>query len=202
MPDIKLKESKNKTVKVIDKNIVNKQKIKEHWLSNKKVDNDNYEKKYNSGEEYATDKVYQTIGKLPRKTYRINQIGKSNFRKTQNNIYKIKENISKYKRKSKIKQRARNILKIRRNINKVTKRTIKVTTKTAKTTAGIGKRVGKALKATTKATVTAVKTTVKATITAIKAIILGTKALIAAIIAGRLDCNGISFSNLHCCSFM
>lgn len=195
MPDIKLKESKNKTVKVIDKNIVNKQKIKEHWLSNKKVDNDDYEKKYNSGEEYATDKVYQTIGKLPRKTYRINQIGKSNFRKTQNNIYKIKENISKYKRKSKIKQRAR-------NINKVTKRTIKVTTKTAKTTAGIGKRVGKALKATTKATVTAVKTTVKATITAIKAIILGTKALIAAIIAGRLGCNGISFSNLHCCSFM
>lgn len=188
MADIKIKKSKKGTIKTLDKTLINTQRLKDNLISIKDKTNGNHENNYNTGEEYATNKISETISNAPNNIYRINKAGKENFRKTKDNIYAIKNKVSNYKRKTKIKQRAKKISKIRKNIKKNTKRTIKTTVKTTKkaikTTVKTTQKVAKALKVTAKATVAAVKTTVKVTIATIKAIILSVKALIAAIAAG------------------
>ncbi len=188
MTDIKLKENKKGTIKTLDKGLVNAQKFKDNLISVNDKTKETYEKNYNSGEEYATGKIAQTISDAPKNIYKINKVGRDNLKKTKDNIYKIKDKVSNYKRKTKIKQRARKISKIRKNIKNNTKKTIKMTAKatkkTVKATVKTTQKVAQALKATAKATATAIKVTVKATIATVKAIILGTKALIAAIAAG------------------
>lgn len=123
--------------------------------------------------------------------YRVNKIGKSNFKQTQENLYKTHENIKRVQKKRKITKRAKNIAKIRKNVTKTAKTTIKTadrtakgTKQTAKTTVKTSKRAIQIAKTTAKATVHAVKVAIKATVATVKAIIAGTKALIAAIVAG------------------
>lgn len=189
MADIKLRERKKGTIKTIKKDL---SKVKNNIISVKDKTKDNYENNYNTGTEYATNKISETMYNTPNNIYRANKIGRNSFKETQ-------ENINLYKKKSKIKKRAKNISKIRKNISKTAKTTIKTADKTvkgvkrtAKTTVKTSKKVVQTLKATAKATATAIKATVKATIATVKAIIAGTKALIAAIAAGRLGC---------CCSY-
>ena len=180
MKDIKIKENRKGTIKTIDKGLINTQKLKDNLISIKDKSKETYENNYNSGEDYATEKITQTMSNTPNNIYRVNKAGKNNFRRTKDNIYKIKDKIHNYKRKTKIKQRVKNISKIRKNIKNNAKRTMK----TAKTTVKTTQKVAKAIKTTAKATATAIKVTVKATIATVKAIILGIKALIAAIAAG------------------
>ena len=184
MKDIKIKENRKGTIKTIDKGLINTQKLKDNLISIKDKTKETYENNYNSGGEYASEKITQTMSNMPNNIYRVNQVGKNNFRKTKDNIYKIKDKIHNYKRKSIIKQRVKNISKIRKNIKNTTKRTTKTAKTTAKVTVKTTQKVTKAIKATAKATATAIKVTVKATIATVKAIILGIKALIAAIAAG------------------
>lgn len=184
MKNIKIKENRKGTIKTIDKGLISTQKLKDNLISIKDKTKEKYENNYNSGEEYATEKITQTMSNMPNNIYRVNQVGKNNFRKTKDNIYKIKDKIHNYKRKSTIKQRMKNISKIRKNIKNNTKRTMKTAKTTAKVTVKTTQKVTKAIKATAKATATAIKVTVKATIATVKAIILGIKALIAAIAAG------------------
>ena len=184
MKDIKIKENRKGTIKTIDKGLINTQKLKDNLISIKDKTKETYENNYNSGEEYASEKITQTMSNTPNNIYKVNQAGKNNLRKTKDNIYKIKDKIHNYKRKSIIKQRVKNISKIRKNIKNTTKRTTKTAKTTAKVTVKTTQKVTKAIKATAKATATAIKVTVKATIATVKAIILGIKALIAAIAAG------------------
>ena len=184
MKDIKIKENRKGTIKTIDKGLINTQKLKDNLISIKDKTKETYENNYNSGGEYASEKITQTMSNMPNNIYRVNQVGKNNFRKTKDNIYKIKDKIHNYKRKSIIKQRVKNISKIRKNIKNTTKRTTKTAKTTAKVTVKTTQKVTKAIKATAKATATAIKVTVKATIATVRAIILGIKALIAAIAAG------------------
>lgn len=191
MADIKLKESKKGTIKTLDRGLVNAQKFKDNLISVNDKTKETYENNYNSGEEYATGKITQTISDAPNNIYKVNKVGRDNLKKTKDNIYKSKDKVSNYKRRTKIKQRARKISKIRKNIKnsakrtvKTAKTTVKATKKTVKATVKTTQKVAQALKATAKATATAIKVTVKATIATVKAIILGTKALITAIAAG------------------
>ena len=184
MKDIKIKENRKGTIKTIDKGLINTQKLKDNLISIKDKTKEPYENNYNSGGEYASEKITQTMSNMPNNIYRVNQVGKNNFRKTKDSIYKIKDKIHNYKRKSTIKQRVKNISKIRKNIKNTTKRTVKTAKTTAKVTVKTTQKVTKAIKTTAKATATAIKVTVKATIATVKAIILGIKALIAAIAAG------------------
>lgn len=191
MADIKIKESKKGTIKTLEKNLINVQKFKDNLVSTKDKTKETYENNYNSGEEYASNKIATTMSNAPDNIYRFNKIGKSNFKQTQENLYKAHENIKKVQRKRKITKRAKNIAKIRKNVTKTAKTTIKTADRTAKgikqtakTTVKTSKRAIQIAKATAKATVQAVKVAIKATIATVKAIIAGTKALIAAIVAG------------------
>ena len=184
MADIKVKQSKKGTIKTLNKNVIKVQKIKDNLVSAKEKTKETYEKDYNSGTDYATNKITRAMTDAHNNIYRANKIGQNNFRKTQENIRKIKN-------KSKIKQRAKNISKLRKNTTKTAKTRIKTADRTAKTvkettkaTAKASKKAIQTARQTAKATVHAIKVTVKATITVIKAIIAGTKALISAIIAG------------------
>ncbi len=191
MADIKIKESKKGTIKTLDKGLINAQKLKDNIISVKDKTKETYENNYNSGEEYATGKITQTVSNTPNFLYRRNKEGIENLRKKKENIHKIKDKLYNFKRKTKIKQRAKSISKLRKNIKnnakrtiKTAKTTVKTAKKTVKATVKTTQKVVKALKATVRATVTAIKVTVKATIATVKAIILGIKALIAAIAAG------------------
>ena len=198
MADIKTRQVNKGTIKTLDKNIVKVQKFKDNLVSAKDKTKETYENDYNSGTEYATNKVSKNMANTPNNIYRMNKKGMENFRKTQENIQKTKENIEKTKetikkvqKKRKVKQRAKNINKIRKNATKTAKTTIKTADKTAKATKETAKATAKATKraiqtakVAAKATAQAIKVAVKATIATIKAIIAGTKALIAAIIAG------------------
>lgn len=206
MANIKVKESKKGAIKTLEKNLINVQKFKDNLISAKDKTKDTYENNYNSGEEYASNKIATTMSNAPDNIYRVNKIGKSNFKQTQENLYKAHENIKKVQRKRKITKRAKNIAKIRKNVTKTAKTTIKTADRTAKgvkqtakTTVKASKRAIQIAKATAKATVHAIKIAVKATITTVKAIIAGTKALIAAIVAGRLgSCCSYSCDLLNC----
>lgn len=184
MADIKLKESKKGTIKTLDRGLINTQKLKDNIITVKDKTKENYENNYNSGEEYATGKITQTISNAPNNIYKVNKVGRDNLKKTKDSIYKIKDKVSNYKRKTKIKQRARKISKIRKNIKKGAKRTVKTAKTTVKATFKTTQKVAKGIKTVARATATAIKVTVKATVATVKAIILGIKALIAAIAAG------------------
>ena len=101
MADIKLRERKKGTIKTIKKDL---SKVKNNIISVKDKTKDNYENNYNTGTEYATNKISETMYNAPNNIYRANKIGRNSFKETQENIYKIKENINLYKKKSKIKK--------------------------------------------------------------------------------------------------
>ena len=93
MKDIKIKENRKGTIKTIDKGLINTQKLKDNLISIKDKTKETYENNYNSGEEYASEKITQTMSNTPNNIYRVNQAGKNNFRKTKDNIYKIKDKV-------------------------------------------------------------------------------------------------------------
>lgn len=210
MPDIKIKQKNQGTIKKIDKSIVGVQKIKNNLVTTKERINElTIDDENNSGEEYAGRKVQNDISYTTRKGIeKGNELGKKSLKETQENYIKTKQKINAFK--SRIKQKRANELKNVMNkstktIKSSTKKSIKLAKKNAKFTGkGIktaekvaknGQKVAKeSVKATqrmikiskhvAKITAKGIKVAVQATIKAIKAIVAATKALISAIVAG------------------
>ena len=203
MADIKTKKKEEISIKKLDRATIMGQNLKSNIISVKDKTKENYEKNENTAQEYAENKVNNTMHDIIYYTPRLNRKRKQNFEKTIQNIEKGKVQIKKaqkgiknVKRKGKI-----TINKAKRNIKKVqntvksAKNTVKTTEKTAKTTIKTTKQVAKnsvklaqrtaqMTKQAVKTTIQATKVAIKTTIAIIKAIIAATKALVSAIIAG------------------
>jgi len=61
MADIKVKQSKKGTIKTLNKNVIKVQKIKDNLVSAKEKTKETYEKDYNSGTDYATNRITNNI---------------------------------------------------------------------------------------------------------------------------------------------
>lgn len=203
MADIKTMKKEEISIKKLDRATIMGQNLKSNIISVKDKTKENYEKNENTAQEYAENKVNNTMHDIIYYTPRLNRKRKQNFEKTIQNIEKGKVQIKKaqkgiknVKRKGKI-----TINKAKRNIKKVqntvksAKNTVKTTEKTAKTTIKTTKQVAKnsvklaqrtaqMTKQAVKTTIQATKVAIKTTIAIIKAIIAATKALVSAIIAG------------------
>lgn len=203
MADIKTKKKQEVSIKKLDRAKIVGQNLKSNIISVKDKTKENYEKNENTAQEYAENKVNNTMHDIIYYTPRLNRKRKQNFEKTIQNIEKGKVQIKKaqkgiknVKRKGKI-----TINKAKRNIKRVqntvksAKNTVKTTEKTAKTTIKTTKQVAKnsvklaqrtaqMTKQAVKTTIQATKVAIKTTIAIIKAIIAATKALVSAIIAG------------------
>ena len=184
MADIKVKDTKNKTIKTIDKGIIATERFKDTIVHTK-------EKAENTGAsdgnivEDGSEKIkFATNRTVDETIYRTNQIGKKSLAKTKDNFIKSKIKIKAFKNKMTSK-------KVQKTVEKTTKTAIKTSKSVAKNTKQVAKQSVKAsqraintAKQTAKATARTTKAVVKGTVTAIKAIIAGTKALIAALLAG------------------
>lgn len=208
MSDIKTKPKG--TIKKLDRDIVQVQKLKNNLVTTKeKINEFTINDENNTAEDYASTKIQNDISYISRKgVTKSNEIGKKSLKETQQNFVKGKEKLENIK--SKIKQKKVNNLKkvveksnktiktgtkqsikTAKNTTTLAKKGIKTTEQVAKNTTKIAKesiklsqKAAKATKVVVQNTIKGVKVAVKATITAVKAIIAATKALISAIIAG------------------
>lgn len=199
MTNIKTKKKQEISIKKLDRVTIMGQNLKSNIVNVKEKTKENYEKNENTTQEYAENKVKNTMQDIVYYTSRLNRKGKKNFEKTKENIVKGKMQIKKarkgirnVKRKGKItiKKTKRNIKKIQNTIKsvkntvKTTKQTIKSTRQVAKSSVKLAQRTVQMTKQAVKTTIQTTKVAIKTTIAIIKAIITATKALVSAIIAG------------------
>ena len=199
MADIKTKKKQEYTIKKFDRATIMSKNLKENVVNVKDKTKENYEKNEDTAQEYAENKINNTIKDIIYYTPTVARKGKQNFQKTKENIVKgktqikkVQKGIKEIKRKGKITiSKTKKSIKRVQNTVKSTRNTVKTAKATAKTTKQIAKKSVKVAQRTLQATKRAIKTTIKATklaikvaITTIKAIIAATKALVSAIIAG------------------
>ena len=203
MADIKTKKKEEISIKKLDRATIMGQNLKSNIISVKDKTKENYEKNENTAQEYAENKVNNTMHDIIYYTPRLNRKRKQNFEKTIQNIEKGKVQIKKaqkgiknVKRKGKITinkakrniKRVQNTVKSAKNTVKTTEKTAKATIKTtkqvAKNSVKLAQRTAQMTKQAVKTTIQATKVAIKTTIAIIKAIIAATKALVSAIIAG------------------
>ena len=188
MVDIKVKQSKKGTIKLLNKAVVGTEKMKDKLVQAKDKTKETYqEETSNNGTDYAINKISKTTSNFPNNIYRANKYGKLNFNRTIQNMQNANQKIKSIKKKNHARKVAKKMTTTAKNTKKAIKtadRTVRTTKQTVKTTAKATKRAIQMAKETAKATVKAIKTGIKATITAIKGIILATKALIAFLVAG------------------
>lgn len=208
MPEIKVKAKA--TIKKLDKEIVQVQKLKNNLITTKeKINEITTNENSNTAEDYASSKIQNDISYISRKsTIKANEIGEKSLKETQENFIKGKQKVEELKSRIKekstkdlkkvvgktsknIKQGTKQSIKTARNTTTLTKKGIKTTEQVAKNSKIVAKESiklsQKAVKVTKVAiqnTIKGVKVAVKATITTVKAIIATTKALISAIVAG------------------
>src|SRR5699024_5203276 len=208
MPEIKVKPSG--TIKKIDKDVVQLQKLKNNIVITKeKINELTINEQNNSAEDYAGTKVQNDISYISREGIeKGNEVGKKSLNQTKENIIKGKQKIEvlKSRIKSKNNKELKNVIDksgktIKNGVNKsiktakntklLAKKGIKTTEQFAKTSKIVAKeslkmtqRVARASKQVMQAIVIGVKVAIKATIATIKAVVAATKALISAIIAG------------------
>ena len=202
MPEIKVKPKG--TIKQLDKNVVQLQKLKNNLITTKeRIDEYTINENNNTAEDYASKVIQNDISYLSRKgVAKSNELGKKSFKETQQNFIKGKEKAQILK--SKIKTKYAN-KKINKTIKTGTKQSIKTskksfllakkgikttekvaknTQKVAKESIKLSKRAMQISKVAVRNAIRGAKVAIKATIATIKAIIASTKALISAIIAG------------------
>jgi len=202
MSEIKVKPKG--TIKQLDKNVVQLQKLKNNLITTKeRIDEYTINENNNTAEDYASKVIQNDISYLSRKgIVKSNEIGKKAFKDTQQNFIKGKEKAQILK--SKIKTKYANN-KINKTIKTGTKQSIKTskksfsfakkgikttekvaknTQKVAKESIKLSKRAMQISKIAVRNAIRGAKVAIKATIATIKAIIAATKALISAIIAG------------------
>ena len=203
MADIKTKQKQEISIKKLDRATIMGQNLKSNIISVKDKTKENYEKNENTAQEYAENKVNNTMHDIIYYTPRLNRKGKQNFEKTKENIAsgkvqikKAQKGIKNVKRKGKItiKKTQRNIKRFQNTVKsakntvktteKTTKQTIKTTKQVAKGSVKLAQRTAQMTKQAVKTTIQATKVAIKTTIAIIKAIIMATKALVSAIIAG------------------
>lgn len=202
MSEIKVKPKG--TIKQLDKNVVQLQKLKNNLITTKeRIDEYTINENNNTAEDYASKVIQNDISYLSRKGIaKSNEIGKKSFKETQQNFIKGKEKaqILKSKIKTKyannkinktIKTGTKQSIKTSKKSFSLAKKGIKTTEKVAKNTQKdakesikLSKRAMQISKVAVRNAIRGAKVAIKATIATIKAIIAATKALISAIIAG------------------
>lgn len=202
MSEIKVKPKG--TIKQLDKNVVQLQKLKNNLITTKeRIDEYTINENNNTAEDYASKVIQNDISYLSRKGIaKSNEIGKKSFKETQQNFIKGKEKaqILKSKIKTKyannkinktIKTGTKQSIKTSKKSFSLAKKGIKTTEKVAKNTQKVAKesiklskRAMQISKVAVRNAIRGAKVAIKATIATIKAIIAATKALISAIIAG------------------
>ena len=202
MSEIKVKPKG--TIKQLDKNVVQLQKLKNNLITTKeRIDEYTINENNNTAEDYASKVIQNDISYLSRKGIaKSNEIGKNSFKETQQNFIKGKEKaqILKSKIKTKyannkinktIKTGTKQSIKTSKKSFSLAKKGIKTTEKVAKNTQKVAKesiklskRAMQISKVAVRNAIRGAKVAIKATIATIKAIIAATKAIISAIIAG------------------
>ena len=202
MSEIKVKPKG--TIKQLDKNVVQLQKLKNNLITTKeRIDEYTINENNNTAEDYASKVIQNDISYLSRKGIaKSNEIGNKSFKETQQNFIKGKEKaqILKSKIKTKyannkinktIKTGTKQSIKTSKKSFSLAKKGIKTTEKVAKNTQKVAKesiklskRAMQISKVAVRNAIRGAKVAIKATIATIKAIIAATKAIISAIIAG------------------
>ena len=208
MPEIKVKPSG--TIKKLDKDVVQLQKLKNNIVTTKeKINELTINEQNNTAEDFASNKIQNDISYISRKGIeKGNEIGKKSLNQTKENFIKGKQKVEVLKNriKSKKNKELKNVINksgrtIKNGVNKSIKTTkntkllakkgIKTTERFAKNSKIIAKesikmtqRVARVSKQVVQATIRGAKVAIKATIATIKAVVAATKALISAIIAG------------------
>ena len=200
MADIKTKDSKPKTIKILNKAVIGTQNIKDNLVTtkekfNENISNNSKENTTEFGSNQITSASSITASTISSK---FNKLGKKSLNDTKDNIIKSKVKLKEFKNKQINKKIEKQNMKNLKQVIKTNNTTIKngkTTIKTSKEVALKSKRIAKesaktskkalqAAKETAKKTVQGIKMAIKATISALKGIIAGTKALVAALIAG------------------
>ena len=208
MPEIKLKPSG--TIKKMDKDVVQLQKLKSNIVTAKeKIDELTINEKNNTAEDFATNEIQNDISYISRKGIeKGNEVGKKSLNQTKENFIKGKKKLETFKNKIKVKNTKelknvfaksnktikngiKNSIKIAKNSKFFAQKGIKTTERFAKSSKLVAKpsikmtqRAVRVSKHLIQATIKGAKVAVKATITAIKAMITTTKTLITALLAG------------------
>ena len=184
MADIKVKDIAKKSVKTINKAVVQTERFKDNIVRTKEKTEETVSNDINSNE-YASNKIkFATDRAFDESVNQFNKQGQKSFMKTKENYQKSKAKIKQLKKKIKDKRKVKSTVKNTKTAIKTSKEVAKKTEKTVKETIKASKRTMQIAKETAKRTAQGVKVAIKTTIYAIKAIIAGTKALVAAIVAG------------------
>ncbi len=184
MADIKVRDIKDKSVKTINKAVVQTERFKDTIVRTKEKAEETASSDTNANE-YASNKIsFATNRAVDESVYRFNKQGQKSLMKTKENYQKSKIKIKAFKNKLQTKKNAKNTIKNTKTTIKTSKQVAKKTQKVAKEYVKTSQRAMKLARETAKRTAQGIKVAVKATISAVKAIIAGTKALISAIIAG------------------
>ena len=204
MPNIKVKPKG--TIKKLDKNVVQLQKLKNNIVTTKeKINEISLNKTDNTAEDYASNKVQNDISYISRKGIeKGNKIGKKSLKQTQENFIKDKQKIEILKTRIKdketnelknivdqsskrIKKDTKQSIKISRNTKVLTKKEIKTTERVAKNTKQVAKESAKMIQRASiisKQVMQNIKrVTIGSTINTVKSIITGTKTLISTVVA-------------------
>ena len=184
MADIKVKDITKKSVKTLNKAVVQTERFKDTIVRTKEKAEESVSNDI-SANEYANNKIkFATNRGIDEGVHQFNKQGQKSLMKTKENYQKSKAKIKAFKKKMQSKGQVKSTVKNTKTAIKTSKEVAKKAEKTAKETVKASKRAVQVARETAKRTAQSIKVAVKATISAIKAIIAGTKALIAALVAG------------------
>ena len=184
MADIKVKDITKKSVKTLNKAVVQTERFKDTIVRTKEKAEESVSNDI-SANEYANNKIkFATNRGIDEGVHQFNKQGQKSLMKTKENYQKSKAKIKAFKKKMQSKGQVKSTVKNTKTAIKTSKEVAKKAEKTAKETVKASKRAVQVARETAKRTAQGIKVAVKATISAIKAIIAGTKALIAALVAG------------------
>lgn len=198
MTEIKTKKKYETTIKKFDRVMIIGKNLKSNIVNVKDKTKENYEKNENTAQEYAENKVNNTIRDVAYNTLSLNRKGKQNFEKTKGNIDKINrrikkvhneiKNIRENKKIAMNKTKEKNMVKSGQKVLKQTEETARIVARkekqVAKNSIREEQRVIQKVKQITKSTAKSIKLIIKKTIEMLKVIGTTTKALITALIAG------------------
>lgn len=101
MVDIKVKQSKKGTIKLLNKAVVGTEKMKDKLVQAKDKTKETYqEETSNNGTDYAINKISKTTSNFPNNIYRANKYGKLNFNRTIQNMQNANQKIKSIKKKN------------------------------------------------------------------------------------------------------
>lgn len=184
MADIKVKDIAKKSVKTLNKAVVQTERFKDNIVRTKEKAEESVSNDITS-EEYATNKIkFATNRSIDEGVNQFNKQGKKSLMKTKENYQKSKDKIKQLKNKLQTKNKVKSTSKNTKTTIKTSKEVVRKAEKTAKESIKASKKATQIAKETAKKTAQGVKAAAKATVSAVKAMIAGTKALVAAIVAG------------------